>query len=159
LAVCFWDPDPARHMVRWTVVAVSAGKRLTVLCPAVHRAAPYISSMCLLRIRKCLVAVAMDMPCVGWGSPCFHDLISRRWSHAASLCHTLPVVSSQDRASTSWVISALNVQSHSCMERCDIRYAVINILRTSYVIEVSRECVDEEQCVKQHRFWTSPTNN
>jgi hypothetical protein len=74
-----------------------------------------ISSMCLLRIRRCLVSVTKEMPCLGGGSPCFHDLVSRRWSHAASLCQTLPVVSSQDLVSVSWVISDLDVQSHSYM--------------------------------------------
>jgi hypothetical protein len=151
LDVCFWDPDPSRHMIWGTEVAVSSGKRFTVLCPAAHRAVlyfrsavspdnsnsnshcsfemsfqiwcaswcladlPRISSMRLLRIRRCLVAVAKDMPCEAGGSPCFNDLMSRRWSHAASLCQTLPTVSSQDRASASRVISALDVQSHSCV--------------------------------------------
>ena len=78
---------------------------------------PMISSIRLLRIRRCLVAVAKEMPCPWGGSPCFHDSMSRRWSHAASLCQTLPVVSSQDLASASRVISAFNVQSHSCMAR------------------------------------------
>jgi hypothetical protein len=76
---------------------------------------PRISSMRLLRIRRCLVPVAKEMPCMGGGSPCFQDLMSRRWSHAASLCQTLPVVSSQDLASDSRVISALDVRRHSCM--------------------------------------------
>ena len=41
--------------------------------------------------------------------------MSRRWSHAASLCQTLPVVSSQDLASDSRVISAFDVHNHFCM--------------------------------------------
>jgi hypothetical protein len=147
LAVCFWGPGPAMHMMWGTEVTVWSGKRFTVLCPTVHRTAPYLSnaispdhsnshcsfemslqiwcgswcradltripSQCLLRIRRCLVAVAKEMPYARGGSPCFHDLMSRRWSHAASLCQTLPVVLSQDLASDSRVISALDVQSIS----------------------------------------------
>jgi hypothetical protein len=56
---------------------------------------PRISSIRLFRIRRCLEAVAKKIPCPGGGVPCFHDSMSRRWSHAASLCQTLPVVSSQ----------------------------------------------------------------
>ena len=78
---------------------------------------PMISSILRLRMRRCLVAVAKEMPGPWGGSPCLHDSVSRRWSHAASLCQTLPVVSSQDRASASRVISAFDVQSHSRMAR------------------------------------------
>ena len=38
------------------------------------------------------MAVAKEMPCPRDGSPCFHEVVSRRWSQAASLCQTLPVV-------------------------------------------------------------------
>ena len=116
-------------MIWGTEVAVSSGKRVTVLCPTVHGDVSYlcnvispdhnnshcsfemsfqiwcgswcltevsrISSIRLFRIRRCLVAVAKKIPCPGGGSPCFHDSMSRRWSHAASLWQTLPVVSSQ----------------------------------------------------------------
>ena len=151
LAVCRWAPAPVIHMMWGVWAAVMSGKRFTVLCPAAHRAAPYlrravspdhsnshcsfemsfhircvswcraevpmIPSIRRFKIRRCLVAVAKEMPCPWGGSPCFHESVSRRWSHAASLCHTLPVVSSQDLASASRVISAFDVQSHSCMAR------------------------------------------
>ena len=42
LAVCFWGPGPVMHMMWGTEAAVSSGKRFTVLCPAVHRTAPYL---------------------------------------------------------------------------------------------------------------------
>jgi hypothetical protein len=78
---------------------------------------PRISSIRLFRIRRCLVAVVKEMPCPGGGSPCFHDSMFRTWSHATSLCQTLPVVSSQDLAYVSRVISVFDVESHSCMAR------------------------------------------
>jgi hypothetical protein len=78
---------------------------------------PMISSVRLLRIRRCLVAVVKEIPCPPGGSPCFHDSMPRRWSHAASLCQTLLFVSSHDLASASRVISAFDVQSHFCMTR------------------------------------------
>jgi hypothetical protein len=74
---------------------------------------PMISSIRRFRIRRCLVAVVKEMSCPWGGSPCFHESVSRRWSHAASLCQTLPFVSSQDLASASRVISAFDVHNHS----------------------------------------------
>jgi hypothetical protein len=151
LVVCLWAPGPVMHMIWGVWIAVSSGRRFTVLCPAVHRTVPYlrrivspdhnnshcsfemslhircvpwcraevpmITSIRRLRIRRCLVAVAKEMPCPWGGSPCFHESVSRRWSQVASLCQTLPVVSSQDPASASRVISAFDVQSHSRMAR------------------------------------------
>jgi hypothetical protein len=74
---------------------------------------PMISSIRRFRIRRCLVAVAKEMPCPWGGSPCFHESVSRRWSHAASLCQTLTVGSSQDLASASRVIGVGN-DGQSC---------------------------------------------
>ena len=96
LAVCFWTTGPVIHMIWGVEVAVTSGKRFTVVCPTVHRVTPYlcrvvspdhsnshcsfemsiqiwcgswcrtevpmISSIRLLRIRRCLVAVAKEMP-------------------------------------------------------------------------------------------------
>jgi len=95
LAVCFWVPGPVMHMIWGIGVAVSPGKRFTVLCPVFHKVVSYlrrsvfpdhtsphfsfemsfhiwcgswcrfevprISSMRLLRIHRCLVAVTKEM--------------------------------------------------------------------------------------------------
>ena len=42
LAVYFWTPGPVIHMIWGTEVAVSSGKRFTVVCPSVHRVTPYL---------------------------------------------------------------------------------------------------------------------
>jgi hypothetical protein len=151
LAVYFWTPGPVIHMIWGVGVAVSSGKRFTVLCPTTHRTVSYlcrvvspdhsnsycsfemslqiwcvswcraevpmISSIRRLRVCKCLVVVPKEMPCPWGGSPCLHDSVSKRWSYVTSLYQTMPVASSQDLASTSRVISAFDVQSHSHMAR------------------------------------------
>ena len=68
-----------------------------------------------LSIRKCLVAVAYDMPGRGFGSSCLHVLNPSRWSHIAIRSHTLSVVSSHERASASVVNSSLEVHRQSFM--------------------------------------------
>ncbi len=85
---------------------------------------PMISSIRGFRIRRCLVSVAKEMTCPWGGSPCFYESVSRRWSHAASLCQTLPVVSSQVLASASRVISAFDEQSHSRMDRWSLFFII-----------------------------------
>ena len=42
LVVYFWTPGPVIHMIWGTEVAVSSGKRFTVVCPTVHRVSPYL---------------------------------------------------------------------------------------------------------------------
>ena len=76
---------------------------------------PMSFSRRFLSMRRCLVAIASDMPCRGFGSSCLHVLNSSRWSHIAIRSQTLSIVSSHERVSASPVSSSLEVHSQSFM--------------------------------------------
>ena len=63
---------------------------------------PMPCSRSLLRMRRCLVAVAYEMPRRGFGSSCLQVLNSSRWSHIAMRSQTLSIVSSHKRVSGIW---------------------------------------------------------
>ena len=117
----FWEslltsrrPGPAMQMMWGTEVVVWSGKRFTVLCPTIHNTAPYLCNAISPDHSNSHFSFEMSLQ-IWCGSWCRADL-PRRWSHDASLCQTLPVVSSQDLVSVSRVISSLDVQIHSCMD-------------------------------------------
>ncbi len=74
----FWVPINSRTTTVWIL-----GRGAQNLGPRGPESLPWVSRVGV----GCLVPVAKEIPCVRGGSPCFHDLMSRRWSYA-----TRPVI-------------------------------------------------------------------
>ena len=76
---------------------------------------PISFSRCFRSILRCLVSVVNEIPHLGFGSSFLQVLNSNKWSHIVIRCQTLSIVSSHERAASSWVISSLEVHNHSFM--------------------------------------------
>ena len=83
--------------------------------PSFRAVVPKSLSKRCRRVRRYLVAVAKEIPCIGFGSSFLQDLNSIKWSHMAVRCQMLPSESSHDLASASCTSSSLEVHSHSFM--------------------------------------------